>query len=485
MEMEVSKNQILVVDDEAELREAIVDILTKEGFEVDQAGSAEEALEKIAQTAYDVLVTDLMLPGKNGVELLEETLGKYPETVGLVITGNGSINTAVDAIRKGAFDYLTKPFKLIELAPRVRKGLRQRDLRFENQYLRSQLNDRYGFDNIIGSGRGMQKIFDLVQTIAALNTTVLIQGETGTGKELVAKAIHFNSPRRNQKMVSINVGAIPENLLESELFGHVKGAFTGAIGTRIGRFEQADGGTLFLDEVGNMPQSLQIKLLRVLQEREFERVGGSSTIKVDVRIIAATSAKLEEMVQEKTFREDLYYRLNVIPVDLPPLRERREDIPLLIQRFVCQFTDTHGMESKTVAPEVVKALMGFDWPGNVRQLENIIERMVALTGASRTIVIEDLPSEILNRADINLPPIIEIPDEGINFQSVVSGMERELIIQSLKKSGGNKKLAAKLLNLKRTTLIEKIKRIGLERAPVAPATAGAGAGAGTASGRIN
>ncbi len=467
--MEALQNQILVVDDEAELRQAIVEILTHDGFDVDSAGSAEEASEKISQTPYDVLVTDLMLPGKNGVELLEETLAKYPETVGIVITGHASINTAVEAIQKGAYDYLTKPFKLIELPPRVRKGLNQRNLRFENQYLRTQLEDRYSFDNIVGSGRSMKQIFELVGTVAALNTTVLIQGETGTGKELIAKAIHFNSPRRNHKLVSINCGAIPEHLLETELFGHVKGAFTGAIQNRVGRFEQADGGTLFLDEIGNMPQTLQVKLLRVLQEREFERVGGNSTVKIDVRIVTATSANLVEMVREGTFREDLYYRLNVIPVNLPPLRDRREDIPILLQRFVRQFTETHGLEAKTVAPEVVKALMNYNWPGNIRQLENIIERMVALTSGRTTIVGEDLPPEILNRSDAHLPPVIEIPDEGINFQSVVSGMERELILQSLRKSGGNKKLAAQLLNLKRTTLIEKIKRIGLDRKVAVPA----------------
>ena len=371
--------------------------------------------------------------------------------------------------QKGAYDYLTKPFKLIELPPRVRKGLHQRTLRFENQYLRTQLEDRYSFDNMVGTGRSMKQIFDLVGTVAALNTTVLIQGETGTGKELIAKAIHFNSPRRNQKLVSINCGAIPENLLESELFGHVKGAFTGAIQTRVGRFEQADGGTLFLDEIGNMPQTLQVKLLRVLQEREFERVGGSSTVKIDVRIVAATSTNLQEMVSEGTFREDLYYRLNVIPVDLPPLRDRREDIPLLLQRFSRQFTERHELEPKTVAPEVVKALMNYDWPGNIRQLENIMERMVVLTSARTTIVAEDLPSELLNRGDALRAPAIEIPDEGINFQNVVSGMERDLILQSLRKSGGNKKLAAQLLNLKRTTLIEKIKRIGLDQKVAVPA----------------
>ncbi len=466
--MEVSKNQILVVDDEAELRRAIVDILTHDAFEVDSAGSAEEASEKLSQTPYDVLVTDLMLPGKNGVDLLEETLAKYPETVGIVITGHASINTAVEAIQKGAYDYLTKPFKLIELPLRVRKGLNQRNLRFENQYLRTQLESRYSVDSMVGTGRSMKEIFELVGTVAALNTTVLIQGETGTGKELIAKAIHFNSPRRTQKLVSINCGAIPENLLESELFGHVKGAFTGAIQTRVGRFEQANGGTLFLDEIGNMPQTLQVKLLRVLQEREFERVGGNSTVKIDVRIVTATSTNLEEMVRKGAFRKDLYYRLNVIPVSLPPLRDRREDIPLLIQRFVHQFTVTHSLESKTVAPEVVKALMNYDWPGNIRQLENIIERMVALTSTRTTIVGEDLPVEILSRSDAHLPPVIEIPDEGINFQNIVSGMERDLILQSLRKTGGNKKLAAQLLNLKRTTLIEKIKRIGLDQKPLVP-----------------
>ena len=466
--MEVQTIQVLVVDDEEDLRQAIVESLTLDGFEVDSAGSAEEAADKLSDTPYDVLVTDLLLPGRNGVELLEDALAKYPEMIGLVITGHASIETAVRAIKKGAYDYLTKPFKLIELPLRVRKGLRQRQLKFENQYLKRQLKERYAFDSIVGTGQSMKKVFDLIETIAGLNTTVLIQGETGTGKELIARAMHFNSPRRDHKLVSINCGAIPENLLESELFGHVKGAFTGAIQTRIGRFEQADGGTLFLDEIGNMPPTLQVKLLRVLQEREFERVGGSSTIKIDVRIIAATSANLDEMVREKTFREDLFYRLNVIPVDLPPLRERREDIPLLIQRFVRQFTDIHGFEVKSVAPEVVKGLMAYDWPGNVRQLENIVERMVALTGSRPSILGEDLPPEIRHRSGALLPPTIDIPDEGINFQNVVSGMERELILQSLRKTGGNKKLAAKLLNLKRTTLIEKIKRIGLEQKTVAP-----------------
>ncbi len=467
--MDVSKEQILVVDDEEDLRRAIVEILTLDGFEVDQAGSAEEASEMLSQTAYDVLITDHNLPGRTGLELLEETLGRLPETIGIVITGYGTIETAVQAMKKGAYNYLTKPFKLVELPIMVRKGLKERQLRFENQYLRKQLNEKYGFSNIIGTGRAMNRIFDLVTTIAGLSSTVLIQGETGTGKELIAKAIHFNSPRKDQKLVSINCGAIPENLLESELFGHVKGAFTGAVQTRIGRFEQANGGTIFLDEIGNMPQTLQVKLLRVLQEREFERVGGNTTVKVDVRIIAATSSNLAQMVKEGTFREDLYYRLNVIPIDLPPLRERREDIPLLLQRFVQRFCEAHRLELKSVSPQVVKALMNYEWPGNVRQLENIVERMVALTGTRGAILPTDLPGEIQNRESSSFSPLIEIPEEGINFQNVVTDMERELILQSLRKTNGNKKLAAKLLNLKRTTLIEKIKRIGLHEHMVASA----------------
>ena len=459
--MDINKEQILVVDDEEDLRKAIVDVLTLDGFEVDQAGSAEEAADKLSQTAYDVLITDHNLPGKTGVELLEESMVRYPEIIGIVITGYGTIETAVSAIKKGAYNYLTKPFKLVELPIMVRKGLKERHLRFENQYLRKQLDERYGFNNIIGTGRAMKRIFELVETIAGLTSTVLIQGETGTGKELIAKAIHFNSPRKDQKMVSINCGAIPENLLESELFGHVKGAFTGAVQTRIGRFEQANGGTIFLDEIGNMPVALQVKLLRVLQEREFERVGGNSTVKVDVRIVAATSSNLEQMVKDGTFREDLYYRLNVIPIDLPPLSERREDIPLLVQRFIEHFCETHKLDLKTISPQVLKALMAYDWPGNVRQLENIVERMVALTANRPALLPADLPAEIQNRDSLNFVPLIEIPEGGINFQDVVTDMERELILQSLRKTNGNKKLAAKLLNLKRTTLIEKIKRIGL------------------------
>ena len=456
-----AREQILVVDDEEDLRQAIVELLTVDGFEVHGVATAEQAQELLSQTAFDVLIADNNLPGKSGIDLLEETLSRYPEIVGIVITGFGTIETAVQAIKKGAYDYLSKPFKLVELSIMVRKGLKERTLRFENQYLRNQLKNKYAFENIIGTGRSMARIFELIDSVAGLNSTVLIQGETGTGKELIAKAIHFNSPRKDQKMVSINCGAIPENLLESELFGHVKGAFTGAVQNRVGRFEQGNNGTIFLDEVGNMPLSLQVKLLRVLQEREFERVGGNNSIKVDVRIIAATSSNLEKMVSEGTFREDLYYRLNVIPIHMPALRDRREDIPLLIQRFITQFSETHKLELKTVSPQVMKAMMGYEWPGNVRQLENIVERMVALTGTRTAIMPPDLPPEIQSGDGFGNGTVFEIPEEGINFTTIVVDMERELILQGLRKANGNKKLAAKLLNLKRTTLIEKIKRIGL------------------------
>jgi two-component system, NtrC family, response regulator AtoC len=456
-----TKEQVLVVDDEEALRHAIAEALELDGFEVHAVASAEDALERLSQNVYDVLITDYNLPGRTGDELLDETLARSPETIVIVITGFGTIETAVQAIKKGAYDYVTKPFKLIELPITARKGLKERKLRFENQYLRRQLKEKFSFGNIIGAGRAMSKIFELVETVAGLNSTVLIQGETGTGKELIAKAVHFNSPRKDHKLVSINCGAIPENLLESELFGHMKGAFTGAVQTRIGKFEQADGGTIFLDEIGNMPQTLQVKLLRVLQEREFERVGANNPIKVDVRIIAATSSDLDEMVKQGTFREDLFYRLNVIPVNLPPLRERREDIPLLVQKFVHRFCEVHKLEMKTVSPQVMRGLMAYDWPGNVRQLENIVERLVALTGARTAIVPADLPPEMQPRDGVSYVPSIEIPEEGINFDTIVSDMERDLILQSLRKTNGNKKLAAKLLNLKRTTLIEKIKRIGL------------------------
>jgi len=364
-------------------------------------------------------------------------------------------------MKNGAYDYITKPFQMMEMSLQIKQALERRRLKEENAYLRTQLKEKYRFENIIGNSKAMQEIYALVETIAATNSTVLITGETGTGKELIAKAIHYNSPRKDQKIVSINCGALPENLLESELFGHVKGAFTGAHQTRIGRFEQAHKGTVFLDEIGNMSPSLQVKLLRVLQEREFERVGGTEVIKVDVRIIAATGANLEEMVEQSQFRSDLFYRLNVIPIQMPPMRERREDIPLLVRHFVEKYCRNSNLDLKTLSQEAMKLLMNYNWPGNVRQLENAVERAVALVGPRLILLPADLPSEV-QKSNRNLfLSEIYIPDEGVNFNTEVSNIERELILQSLKKSGGNKKQAARLLNLKRTTLIEKLKRLNM------------------------
>jgi DNA-binding NtrC family response regulator len=460
--MNAHPTHVLVVEDSELFRQTIVEILTQEGFAVDQAASGEQALEKLRQTVYDVLVTDLALPGKTGNDVLRETIDRFPEIVSIVMTGYATVESAVEAMKMGAYDYLVKPFKVVQLSLMIRKRLEEKRLRFENQELRSQLTEKYAFNNIIGSGPAMKRVFERIEAIAPLPSTVLIQGETGTGKELIARAIHFNSQRKNQKLVSINCGAIPENLLETELFGHVKGAFTGAIQTRIGKFEQADGGTVFLDEIGNMPESLQVKLLRVIQEREFDRIGSNVPVKVDVRLIAATSANLRQMVQKGTFRQDLYYRLNVIPIQLSPLRERREDIPLLVQHFLQHYCAKHGFELKTLSPEALRELMHYEWPGNVRQLENFVERMVALSTSRAVIVPDDLPEEILFKTDVNLARQIDIPEGGIDFANVVSDLERDLILQSLRKTNGNKKMAARLLNLKRTTLIEKMKRVRLD-----------------------
>src|SRR5215217_3733621 len=335
--MSEGQKHLLIVDDENALREAIAERLADHGFVVEQAASGEQALERLAEFAFDILITDLRLPGIDGRKVVEAALERYPEIIPIVITGYGTVKDAVEAIKQGAADFITKPFQFDALLHVLRSALEQRRLKSENAYLRSQLEDRYRINGLVGQSRVMRDLLQLLETVASTSSTVLITGETGTGKELAARAIHHNSPRRANRFVAINCSAIPETLLEAELFGHVRGAFTGAVGTRQGRLEQAHRGTLFLDEVGTMSVALQTKLLRVLQEREFERVGDAHTMKVDVRIIAATNADLHRMVAEGTFREDLFYRLNVIPVRLPPLRERKEDIPPLVRHFLQKF----------------------------------------------------------------------------------------------------------------------------------------------------
>src|SRR5215213_1849685 len=362
--MSEGQKHLLIVDDENALREAIAERLADHGFVVEQAASGEQALERLAEFAFDILITDLRLPGIDGRKVIDAALERYPEIIPIVITGYGTVKDAVEAIKQGAADFITKPFQFDALLHVLRSALEQRRLKSENAYLRSQLEERYRIDGLVGQSRIMRDLLQLLETVAATSSTVLITGETGTGKELAARAIHHNSARRANRFVAINCSAIPETLLEAELFGHVRGAFTGAVANRQGRLEQAHRGTLFLDEVGTMSPSLQAKLLRVLQEREFERVGDSHTTKVDVRVVAATNSDLKRMVESGTFREDLYYRLNVIPVRLPPLRERRSDIPLLAQHFLERLSNESPSRGRvTISQDAQQALMAFSWPG--------------------------------------------------------------------------------------------------------------------------
>jgi DNA-binding NtrC family response regulator len=451
---------LLLVEDEAPLRTAVAERLADHGYEVVQAESGEVALDALAEFAFDIVVTDLRLPGIDGTAVIEAAVERYPEIIGIVITGYGTVRDAVEVIKRGAADFVTKPFQFDELRHALDGAIEQRRLKSENAWLREQLQQRYSFEGIVGRSRAMRDLFQTLETVARTASTILISGETGTGKEVVARAIHHASPRRGQRFVALNCSAIPENLLEAEIFGHVRGAFTGAIGTRQGRLEQAHRGTLFLDEVGTMGMPLQMKLLRVLQEREFERVGDNQTIKVDVRVIAATNADLGRMVAEGGFREDLYYRLNVIPVTLPPLRDRREDIPLLVQHFLQKFCNEAGRPVMTVSQAAMRPLMTYAWPGNVRQLENAMERAVALSGSRTQIEIGDLPPEIQQASEPgDLIPGLALPDDGLDFDAFISRIEHEVIRRALERTGGNKAAAATVLNLKRTTLVEKLKRL--------------------------
>ena len=458
--MTESAKHLLIVDDEAPLREAIAERLGDHGFIVEQAGSGEDALARLSDFAFDVIITDLRLPGVDGRAVLEAALERYPDIIAIIITGFGTVKDAVNAIKQGAADFVTKPFQFDALLHVLNSALEQRRLRSENAYLRSQLENRYRIDGLVGRSPAMRNLFHLLETVAATSSTILISGETGTGKELAARAIHHSSPRRANRFVALNCSAIPETLLEAELFGHVRGAFTGAVGTRQGRLEQANKGTLFLDEVGTMSPALQAKLLRVLQEREFERVGDSHTIRIDVRIIAATHSDLTKMVADGTFREDLYYRLNVIPVQLPPLRERREDIPLLVQHFLQKLgAEQAPPRTVTMSQEALRRLMAHAWPGNVRQLENIVERALAFSQGRAQVDVGDLGPELQRVTVESEGAGAWFPDEGMDLERYIEGVELGLIKRSLERTRGNKVQAARLLNLKRTTLIEKLKRL--------------------------
>ncbi|MDO8678094.1 MAG: sigma-54 dependent transcriptional regulator [Acidobacteriota bacterium] len=481
-----SKRHLLLVDDEEALRSVVAERLTDAGFEVVEAASGEAALQALDGFAFDVIVSDLRLPGVDGRQVIDAALTRYPGIVAIVVTGYGTVKDAVDVIKRGAADFIAKPFQFDELMHVLTSALEQRRLKSENAYLHQQLDERFGLGSMVGKSAPMRALFQLIETVAPTTATILITGETGTGKEMVARAIHQTSTRHRERFVALNVSAIPETLLDAELFGHVRGAFTGAVAMRQGRLEQADGGTLFLDEVGTMPMALQMKLLRVLQEREFERIGDTRTIKVDVRIVAATNAELLKMVKEGTFREDLYYRLNVIAVHLTPLRERPEDIPLLVLRFLEKYSQSqgsglrdqrtsehraldapipdprsliHGPRSPiTVAQEAMRRLMSFPWPGNVRQLENAIERALALIGARTQIDASDLPPDVQAVAEV-ATPALDLPAEGVDLPAIVAQIEKGLIESALLRTGNNKGAAARLLSLKRTTLVEKLKRM--------------------------
>jgi two-component system response regulator PilR (NtrC family) len=433
--------------------------LSDHGFDVVEAESGERAIELLQQFAFDIVITDLRMPGMDGTQVIEAARQQYPGIIGIVITGYGTVKDAVEAIKRGASDFIAKPFQFDELSHVLRKALEQRRLAAENAYLRSQLEERYQFGGILGRSRPMQQLFQLLETVARASSTILVTGETGTGKEVVARAVHHNSPRKAHRFVALNCSAIPETLLEAELFGHVRGAFTGAVGNRHGRFEQAHKGTLFLDEVGTMSPALQMKLLRALQEREFERVGDSQTIKVDVRVIAATNSDLAKMVADGGFREDLYYRLNVINVSLPPLRDRREDIPMLVNHFLERLAPGQELH---LSQGAMRALMAFAWPGNVRQLENALERAVALCGGRTEIELSDLPPEIYTTPAPAARPSVDFPDAGLDLPGYLAGIERDLIRLSLQRTRGNRNKAAELLRIKRTTLVEKLKRLGAD-----------------------
>ncbi|NLT23404.1 MAG: sigma-54-dependent Fis family transcriptional regulator [Syntrophorhabdus sp.] len=480
----MEKGRVIIVEDEENILSMLGEFLTANGYAVEPYIDSRKALSALKNNGYHVLITDLMMPKVDGLQLINFIQKEYLDTLGIVMTGYGSMESAISAMRCGAFDYILKPFKFEEVlatvdsamyyfnllkSDNIPKGLTlkanllrrysENKMVRENTILRSALKDKYRFENIIGVSFPMQKVFEMIERVADTSATVLITGESGVGKEVVARAIHYNSSKRDNPLVVVNCGAIPETLLESELFGYEKGAFTGAVNTRLGRFELAAGGSIFLDEIGDMSFNLQVKLLRVLQEKSFERIGGSKTIKVDVRIIAATNRKLEDLVSENKFREDLYYRLNVVPIEIPPLRERRQDIPLLVNFFLEQSNRINSAAIEGFSEEAMKALMEYDFPGNVRELQNVVERMVVLKREGH-IDIEDLPEKLYSQEKEEMPvPQIDI-DKG--YDTLVSEFEKTLIMKALTETQGVKSKAAQALNINRTTLIEKMKRLGLD-----------------------
>lgn len=454
--------RVLIIDDDPYIRDMVGEVLSMEGFEVLTCESGEEGIEQFRKEIFEVVITDMNLPGIDGIEVIKEIMGLIPQTLVIVITGNATIDTAIESLKQGAADYIRKPLNPTEIPVVIQKALKNRELEKQNKTLKEEFQRIYGFENIIGKSSAMKRIFEMISLVSQSDSTVLITGESGTGKELVAKAIHYQSDRKDGPLVSINSSAIPETLLEDELFGHEKGAYTGAHALKPGRFERAHKGTLFLDEIGVMGPPLQVKLLRVLQEKKFERVGGTHTISVNVRIIAATSENIEKAISENRFRQDLYYRLNVFPIEIPPLRERREDIPLLVNFFLKKLAEDRKLPLKQVSNEALRYLFHSDWPGNVRELENCIERAIVMSGQRNIIEANDLTGHSQSMGPSDIGGLLRnLPDETIQFNGVMEKVEAKLINHALQQTRGNKTKAAEFLNLKRTTLIEKIKKNSL------------------------
>ncbi len=455
------KDKILVADDEQSMREFLEIMLKKEGYKVSLASNGEEVVKMVDKDIFDLVLLDIRMPKLDGISALKKIKSVNPETIVIMITAYASADSAIQAMKEGAYDYITKPFKVDEIKLIIRNALEKKQLQKENRLLKQMVKERYHFDNIIGQSPKMLDLYDLLEKVSPTKTNILITGESGTGKELVAKAIHLNSPRRDKPFVTLNCGAIPESLIESELFGHMKGAFTDAIATKKGLFEVADEGTIFLDEISELPLLMQVKLLRVLQDKEFKRVGGTEDIRVDVRIISATNKDLEEAVRERRFREDLFYRLNVIQIKLPPLRERREDIPLLAEHFLKKYSTELNKNITKISPEAIQILLHYDYPGNVRELQNIIERAVALeTGL-------ELSSQNLHSYLNEQPAVkkglfdLEIPKEGIDLERVVEDLERTLLLKALDKTKGIKKKAAELLHINFRSMRYRLEKYGL------------------------
>jgi DNA-binding NtrC family response regulator len=448
---------ILVVDDEEIMREILETLLTRAGYTVRLASSAAEGLELAKTISFDTAVVDIMMPGMDGIAMLDELKRLDEDLAVIIITAYASVESAISAMKSGAFDYITKPFKNEEVLVVIRNALERRRLVHENRNLRQNIQERYHkFGNVIGKTPRMRQVFDLIIQAAPSRSTILIQGESGTGKELVARAIHANSSRAERAFVTVNSGNMPPDLLESTVFGHVPGAFAGAVSLKKGLFDLADRGTVFFDEIGNVPLETQARLLRVMQDREFMRQGGTETIKVDVRIIVGTNVDLRQLLDEGRFREDLFYRLHVIAIELPPLRERRDDIPLLSRHFLAKYGEENAKGDLELSPEALDVLMEYGWPGNVRELENVIERATVLTPGTR-IGVDLIPDHVRKPPSFHVPAFV-MPPEGISFKDVITDFEKRLIESTLESAGGVQKRAAELLHIKPTTLNEMIKR---------------------------